>query len=45
MEAEAYETVQDAVARSQREPVPDAARESWAALASHWLIEGRSKEA
>lgn len=40
MEAEAYETVQDAVSRAQRDPVPDASRETWAALASHWLIEG-----
>jgi TPP-dependent pyruvate/acetoin dehydrogenase alpha subunit len=40
MEAEAYETVQDAVARAQRDPVPDPSRETWAALASHWLIEG-----
>ncbi|HEX2751364.1 MAG TPA: thiamine pyrophosphate-dependent enzyme [Verrucomicrobiales bacterium] len=40
MEAQVYETVQDAVARAQRDPVPDPSRETWAALASHWLIEG-----
>ena len=45
MEHEAYEMVQDAVARAQRDPVPDAARETWAALSSHWLIEGGPKEA
>lgn len=45
MEAAAYETVQEAVATAQRDPVPDASRESWAALASHWLIEGGRQEA
>jgi TPP-dependent pyruvate/acetoin dehydrogenase alpha subunit len=45
MEAESYEIVQEAVARAQREPVPDSSRETWAALASHWLIEGGRKEA
>ena len=45
MEAAAYETVQDAVARAQRDPVPDSSRETWAALASHWLIEGGKQEA
>ncbi len=40
MEHEAYELVQDAVARAQRDPVPDASRETWAPLASTWLIEG-----
>jgi TPP-dependent pyruvate/acetoin dehydrogenase alpha subunit len=40
MEHEAYEMVQDAVARAQRDPVPDASRETWAALSSSWLIEG-----
>ena len=40
MEAEAYETVQDAVASAQRDPVPDPSRETWAALSSSWLIEG-----
>ena len=45
MEAEAYETVQDAVARAQRDPVPDASRETWAALSSSWLIEGGTQPA
>jgi len=45
MEAESYETVQDAVSRAQREPVPDASRETWAALSSHWLIEGGRHQA
>lgn len=45
MEAEAYETVQDAVGRAQRDPLPDPARESWEPLASRWLIEGGLKEA
>ena len=45
MEHEAYETVQDAVARAQRDPVPDASRETWAALSSTWLIEGGPREA
>lgn len=40
MEAGAYETVQDAVASAQRDPVPDPSRETWAALSSPWLIEG-----
>ncbi len=40
MEAAAYETVQDSVASAQRDPVPDPARETWAALSSSWLIEG-----
>jgi len=42
MEHEAYELVQDAVASAQRDPVPDASRETWAPLASSWLIEGGS---
>jgi TPP-dependent pyruvate/acetoin dehydrogenase alpha subunit len=45
MEHETYELVQDAVARAQRDPVPDASRETWAALSSHWLIEGGPQEA
>ncbi len=40
METAAYETVQDAVASAQRDPVPDPSRETWAALSSSWLIEG-----
>ncbi len=40
MEHENYELVQDAVAQAQRDPVPDASSESWAALSSPWLIEG-----
>jgi hypothetical protein len=45
MEAEAYEAVQQAVASAQRDPVPDPSRESWAPLASTWLIEGKSQPA
>jgi acetoin:2,6-dichlorophenolindophenol oxidoreductase subunit alpha len=45
MEHETYELVQDSVARSQRDPVPDASRETWAALSSNWLIEGGPLEA
>lgn len=44
MEHEAYELVQDAVSQAQRDPVPDASRESWAALSSPWLIEGGARE-
>jgi hypothetical protein len=40
MEADAYETVQSAVAQAQRDPAPDAAKENWRPLASSWLIEG-----
>jgi pyruvate dehydrogenase E1 component alpha subunit/2-oxoisovalerate dehydrogenase E1 component alpha subunit len=45
MEAEAYESVQDAVARAQRDPVPDPSRETWSALSAHWLIEGGPQQA
>lgn len=45
MEAAAYETVQDAVASAQRDPVPDPSRETWAALSSSWLIEGGTQHA
>lgn len=45
MEAEASATVQEAVARAQRDPVPDSSRETWAALASNWLIEGGGQTA
>lgn len=45
MEAEIHETVQEAVARAQRDPIPDPARETWEPLASRWLIEGKNKEA
>jgi hypothetical protein len=45
MEAEAYETVQEAVARAQRDPVPDPSRETWSALSAHWLIEGGTPQA
>jgi acetoin:2,6-dichlorophenolindophenol oxidoreductase subunit alpha len=44
MEHEAYELVQDAVSQAQRDPVPDASRETWAALSSSWLIEGGARE-
>ena len=40
MEAEAAEAVQQAVAQVQQEPTPDAGRDDWRPLASHWLIEG-----
>lgn len=40
MEAETYDTVQEAVMKVQQEPSPDPARESWEPLASPWLIEG-----
>lgn len=40
MEADAYETVQAAVAQAQRDPAPDAGKESWRPLASAWLMEG-----
>lgn len=40
MEADAYETVQTAVALAQRDPQPDAAKEDWLPLASGWLVEG-----
>lgn len=45
METEIHETVQEAVARAQRDPIPDPARETWEPLASRWLIEGKNKEA
>ena len=44
MEAEASELVQKAVAQAQRDPVPDAASESWEALSSAWLIEGKPNQ-
>ena len=43
MEAEAYEAVQQAVAQAQRDPQPDATRESWEPLASSWLVEGKPR--
>jgi pyruvate dehydrogenase E1 component alpha subunit/2-oxoisovalerate dehydrogenase E1 component alpha subunit len=45
MDAEAYETVQEAVAKAQRDPLPDPARETWEPLASRWLIEGGHQQA
>ena len=41
MEAEAHDSVQKAVAQAQRDPIPDAASETWEALSSAWLIEGK----
>lgn len=40
MEAEAYEAVQEAVMKVQKEPTPDPAIETWMPLASPWLMEG-----
>ncbi len=45
MEAEAYEAVQEAVALAQRDASPNAAGESWEALSSSWLVEGKPQHA
>ncbi len=39
MEAEISESVQQAVAAAQRDPLPDPSQETWQPLASRWLME------
>jgi acetoin:2,6-dichlorophenolindophenol oxidoreductase subunit alpha len=45
LRAEIQASVQEMVAKVQREPVPDPRQETWAPLASHWLIEARHSNA
>jgi acetoin:2,6-dichlorophenolindophenol oxidoreductase subunit alpha len=41
MHSEIHESVQEMVAKVQREPTPDPRNETWEPLASRWLIESR----